>query len=140
MATLSFDGFSALELSLEQLAAIPPDVKSEMLNDAIDVIVDAQKAKAEEYGIADTGLMIESIKKGKPNLTEGGFSIACTPEGTRTRGRTKTRNAEIAYINEYGKAGMPARQFMRDANAEAEELAVETAEKKYHNWLDKIGL
>lgn len=140
MATLSFDGFSALELSLEQLAAIPPEVKAEMLNDAIDIIVDAQKAKAEAYGVADTGMMIDSIKKGKPKIGTDEISIACTPEGTRTRVNTTTRNAEIAYINEYGKANVAARPFMRDANAEAEGPAVEAAEKKYHNWLDKIGL
>ena len=140
MATLSFDGFSALKLSIEQLAAIPPDVKSEMLNDAIDIIVDAQKAKAEAYGVVDSHTMIDSIKKGKPKIGTDEISIACTPEGTRTRGGTKTRNAEIAYINEYGKEGVDARPFMRDANAEAEGPAVEAAENKYHNWLDKIGL
>lgn len=140
MATLSFDGLQALQLSVEQLAAIPPEVKAEMLNDAIDVIVDAQKAKAEAYGVVDSHTMIDSIKKGKPNVLANECSISCAPEGTRTRGGTKTRNAEIAYINEYGKEGVDARPFMRDANAEAEGPAVEAAEKKYHNWLDKIGL
>ena len=140
MAELSFSGFSKLELSFEQLAAIPPEVKSEMLNDAIDIIIDAQKAKAEEYGVADTGLMIDSIKKGKPEFQTDGFSIACTPKGTRTRGKTETRNAEIAYINEYGKTNIPAKPFMRDANAEAERASIEAAETKYWDWLDKIGL
>lgn len=140
MAGVEFIGFSALELSFEKLAAIPPEVKAEMLNDAIDVIVDAQRAKAEEYGVVDTGMMIDSIRKGKPKISANEASIACTPEGTRTRGGTKTRNAEIAYINEFGTANTPARPFMRDANAEAEGPAVEAAAAVYNKYLEEIGL
>lgn len=155
MATMQFDGLDKLALSMEQMAAIPADVKGEMLQRGAKVAVDAQRRKLESYvgqyavkpyrsGRARpairTGQLAQSIQAERPKITSTEASIQIAPKGSRTRGSTSTDNREIAYILEYGKRGVPARPFMRDANAECEAEVVEAAAGRYSEWLDEIGL
>ena len=140
MAKFEMDGLSTLSAAFEQLAALPDDVMFEMLEAGGDVVVKAQQAKADAFGLRDTGLMIESIRAGKPRRLRDGGEIALTPEGTRRRGKTVTRNAEIAYVNEYGKGGQPGTEFIKLANAESEGRARQAAGNIYNKWLDRIGL
>ncbi len=138
MGVIRTEGFDGLQLSLEQMAAMPDGVMAEMLTAGAEVIREAHQAKIEQMGAVDTGALAASIKAGRPNTRAG--TIEIRPTGTRRRGNTVTRNEEIGYITEYGKKGEPARPWMREANAEAEEKAVEAAAKPYENWLDRIGL
>lgn len=138
MGMISTEGFDKLQLSLEQLAAMPDAIVGEMLVAGGEVIKEAHQAKIEQMGAVDTGALAASIKVGRPNTRAG--TIEIRPSGTRKRGNTVTRNEEIGYITEYGKAGEPARPWMREANAESEDKAVEAAAKPFDNWLDKIGL
>ena len=155
MALIEVQGFDKLALSLEQMAAIPPDVKRGMLERSGKVIADAHRQKLENYigeyavkpyrngrgrAAVRTGALAASIKAGKVKVTGGECSIEIRPSGSRTRGQTTTRNEEIGYILEYGKQGVPARPWMRDANAECEEQAVQEAADDYYKWLDEIGL
>jgi len=153
MARIDIDGFDRVTIPLEKLAAMPERVKGEMLTAAGEVIARAHREKLElyvgEYAVKPTrsgrpraavrtGQLAASIKAGRPN-TKAGY-IEIRPGGSRTRGRTTTRNEEIGYILEYGKQGVPARQWMRDANAECEEKAADTAAASFGKWLDEIGL
>ena len=140
MATIEMDGLSALSVSLDKLAAMPDDVMGQMLTAGADVLAQAQQESADAHGLRDTGMMIESIKAGRPRRSPDGGDIAITPEGTRRRGNTETRNAEIAYINEYGKDGQPGTGFIREANDKKEADAVGASEKIYNTWLDRIEL
>ena len=114
-------------------------VISQMLDAMADVHVEAQKAKGLSYGVHRTGLALESIKKGKPKRTDDGGEISITFGGTRIRGHPKTktfskvRNAEVAFINEYGAParGIMPRPFIRDANEECADEAVEAAENVF---------
>ena len=134
------DGLSALATSLDQLAAIPDNVLDTMLREGAEVLVQAQRESAEAYGLRDTGMMIDSIKAGKARRNPDGGDIGIAPEGTRRRGNTTTRNAEIAYVNEYGKEGQPGTGFISKANFEHGPDAIEASDKVYQNWLDRIGL
>ena len=72
-----------------------------------------------------------------------GQEISVYPQGSRTRGRYKkstTRNAEIAFVNEYGKRGQKARPFIRDANAESESKMEKAAFRIYDNYLKSKNL
>ena len=140
MATVEMKGLSALCVSLDKLAAMPDDVMGQMLTEGAEVLVQAQQESAEAHGLRDTGMMIESIKAGRPKRSPDGGVIGITPEGVRRRGKTETRNAEIAYVNEYGKGGQPGTEFIREANDKKEADAVEASGKIYNNWLDRIGL
>ena len=138
MGMIIVEGFDKLSISLDKLAALPDSVVSEMLVAGGEVIKDAHQAKLEGMGISDTGQLAASIKLGRPNARAG--TIEIRPSGTRKRGNTTTRNEAIGYINEYGKKGVAARPWMREANAEAEDKAADAAAKPFENFLDKIGL
>ena len=138
MGMIRIEGFDQLQLSLWKLAGMPYSVIGEMLVAGGEVIKEAHQAKIEKMGAVDTGTLAASIKVGRPNTQAG--TIEIRPSGTRKRGNTVTRNEEIGYITEYGKAGEPARPWMREANAESEDKAVDAAAKPFEQYLDKIGL
>lgn len=132
MARLETNGLAEFSLSLEELAELPDSLMDEMLNAEADIIVSAQKEKGRAYGVYRTGVTLSSIKKGKPKITNDGKSIYVTPMGKNADGN---RNAEVAFINEFGKKGQAPRPFIRDANESKAEEAVEAASKVYDEWL-----
>lgn len=140
MATFAFKGLDSLMLSLEQVAAIPEDIQDEMLNAQADVVVPAQQSKARAYGVEDTGLMIRSIRKGEPKTKKGARVLYITPVGSRIRGKTKTENAAIAFVNEFGSRHQKARPFMRDANEACAEETTQAAFRVYDAWLKSKNL
>lgn len=140
MAEIGFVGLDDLILSMEEIAQIPDDVKDEMLNAQADVVTAAQKTKARAYGVQDTGLVISSIKKGKPKRKKGVRVIYITPSGTRRRGKQTVRNAEIAFINEYGDRKQRARPFIRDANEASAEATTQAGFEVYDKWLKSKNL
>ena len=140
MATFEVDGLSAFQISLDKMAETPKTVKEMMLEAGAEILARAQRESAETHGLRRTGMLIDSIIPGRPRLTADGGFIGIAPEGTRVRGRTVTRNAEIAYVNEYGKKGTAGTEFIKKANSAATADAVLAAAKIYHEWLVMIGL
>ena len=140
MASFAVTGLDTLALSIDQLANMPETVINDILNAQADIIVSAQKSKANEYGVVDTREMINSIKKGKVKKVRDSYEIKVVPQGSRKRGKTTTTNAEIAYINEYGKRGLSARPFIRDANAESEPKIEKAALEVYDSFLKSKNL
>lgn len=133
MADLRVTGLDDLMLSMQQIAELPEAVQNEMLFAAADVIVPAQRNKIRAYGIYDsksTKHVADSIKAGKVKLKKGQRVLYVSPTGSRRRGNTVTRNAEILFINEYGatRRGIKARPAVRDANEEAADAAVQAQE------------
>lgn len=139
MARLSVDGAAELQLSHEQLAALPDTMLDSMLDAEADVVERAQKAKGEAYGVHRTGVTLASIKRGKKRRTKDGRAVEVAPQGTNARGN---RNAEVAFLNEYGVPSkkIAPRPFIRDANEECADEAVAAAEKVYDDYLKKKGL
>lgn len=144
MAQFSFSGLDGLSLSLQEVAEIPDGVVDEMLNAQADVVVRAQKRKIRQYRIFDTGTTQRAIKKGKPKRgKDGGRVLYVTPAGTRTRGKEKTsetRNAEILFVNEFGKKGKKAKPAVRDANEESAQETTEAGAAVYDRWLQSKNL
>ena len=60
-----------------------------------------------------------------------------TFDGTRKRGNTITRNAEIAFVNEYGKRGQDARPFMKTALSQNEALISEPGVTIIGDWIEE---
>lgn len=127
MARLTYSGYDALILSMQEVANLPDEVLDEMLNAQADIVVDAQRKQAEAMGVVDTGLTLRSIKKGKVKVKKGVRSIFITPSGTRKRGKKRVRNAEIAFINEFGKKKQKARPFIRTANEMSAQATTQAA-------------
>lgn len=143
MAKVEFKGIDELMLSLQEVAALPDEVIDAMLDARADVVVTAQRESAKRmlvgpYAKGDTA---RSIKKGKPKLRDGHRVVYVTPTGSRKRGGAKAvRNAEIAYENEYGKKGVPARNFIRTANETCADAATAAEFEVYSRYLESKGL
>lgn len=140
MAEFRCDGLDALMLSMREIAEIPDAVVDEMLHAGADVVVRAQQRKIHQYRIFDTGTTQRSIKKGKVKLKKGQRVLYITPVGSRKRGNTVTRNAEVLFVNEYGKRGKQARPAIRDANEECAESTTAAQAKVYDEWLTSKNL
>lgn len=156
MAEFSFKGLDEVRLSLKEVAELPDEVVDEILNAGADALVPAQRREAEKLGKVggyrnpgqkrdySTGTTARSIKKGRVKLAKnGGRALYVAPTGSRTRGKKKpraTRNAEIAFVNEFGTRTIHARGFLAKAN-EASAAAVEKAEfDVYDKWLKSKNL
>jgi len=139
-------GLDDLMNSFGNLAELPDAVVDEMLNAQADEVVAAQKRTA---GSMLTGPYTRRIVQGavKKNSriqrTKDGKVLHITFEGTvygPGRPRKGNRAAEIAFINEFGKIGQPARPFIETANEESADGAVEKAAAIYDRHLQSIGL
>lgn len=131
MGTMSVSGLDDLIGDLDELARLPDSVTDQMLNAEADVIEAAQRSEASRMwkGPYYTGTTAASIKKGKIKRTGLDKSITVAPQGHNKRG---TRNAEVAFVNEFGKRGQPGRPALKTANERKEQEAVAAGEKVYH--------
>lgn len=132
--SLTFDGLDTLIEDMSDLANLPDDVIDEMLEAAIDVVLDAQYKKGIAYGVHRTGDTLKSLEKSKPReIPKGNGRCAFVYfDGKNPDGN---RNAEVAFINEFGKEGQPARPFIRDAVEECADKSIEAAAQVYDNFL-----
>lgn len=138
MAKLSVNGLDDLMLSLKEIAEIPDPVAEQMLNAEAQVVEEAQIAYGMQMGVFRTGETLRSIRRGKMKLgRDGARTVYVTPQGKNEKGE---RNSEVAFINEYGKQGQPARPFISTANAAAADRAVSAAEKVYDEFLKSKNL
>lgn len=143
MADFSVTGLDGLMLSLQQLAELPEEIQDEMLEAQADVVVAAQRRKIRAYGIYDGSSpkhVADSIKKGKVKLKKGQRVLYVTPTGSRRRGNTVTRNAEILFVNEYGKRGQKARPAVRDANEECADQTTQAGAEVFYRWQESQNL
>lgn len=138
MAEFDVSGLDALILSLQDVADLPETVQDAMLDAQADVVLQAQQSAAQ--AIADTGQTARSLRKSKPRTRKGVRSISITFAGSRKRGDTTTRNAEIAFVNEYGKKGVPSRNFIRKANEQSAAASTQAAASVYDQYLQSKGL
>lgn len=143
MARLMTVGLDELELSLQEIAEIPAEWQDRMLKAGAEVVRSAQRRKILEYGIYDphsTVHVAESLTIGKPKNDDGVRTLDITPTKSRVRGHKKTRNAEILFVNEYGKRGQRARPAIRDANAACAEEMVQAQLAVYNEFLESKNL
>lgn len=157
MANISFGGLDEVRLSMQEIAELPDEVIDEMLNAAADVTVAAQQREAAKLGKLgghrnanqrrdwSTGTTVLAIKKGKVKIDKktGSRVMYITPSGTRRRGSKKiytTRNAEIAFLNEYGTRTIAARGWMRKANESSAAEATAAQMAVYDRFLKSRNL
>ena len=138
MANFQISGLENVIKSFSDISSIPDDVKKDILKAMGNATSKAQAASAEAMGVKDTGAMIESLQVKSPKLTDDGGSVTITFKGTRTdeNHKTPTRNAEIAFINEFGKDGQQARPFIKTANTKNEAKIAEAGQTVFNRWID----
>lgn len=141
MARFDVEGLEELMEGLERLADIPDGTIEKMLRAQAKVVKAHQKRKLAGIRMKEpTGQTVEAIGVGDMKRDgEGRPCLHLYPQGKRRE--RDTRNAEVGYIIEYGapQRGIAPRQWMRTANAEAEEEAAKAAEEELRNWQDSTG-
>lgn len=150
MAHMTVEGLGPLIDDFESLASLPDDVIDGMLNAGADVIVEAQRAEIQQqwHGPYSMDISAKSITKDRKIRSSRTYYgslehyINVYPQGERKRGSKSIRNAEIAFINEYGAPGrgIAARPAIGTATAKKEQEAVEAGERVYHAYLDSKNL
>ena len=144
MARLAFDGLDSLMDDLDSLAHLPDRVVEDVLNAGADVLVPAQRAEISSRwrGRFSEGISAKSVKKSNVKKTKEGGAAHIYPQGTRKRGKKRIRNAEVAFINEYGapKRGIAPRPAIAAANAKAEQAAADAGERVFNAYLDSKNL
>ena len=139
MATLELDGFESLEDAFRRISEIPFDVTAEALDGMADVAAQKIRAQGEGMGVRDPESdvhILDRIKRNKAKQTPEGGTETVTFSGSRSRGKTRTRNAEIAFVNEYGKRGQAARPFIGLAMTQHEDEIRKPAEKILGDWIE----
>ena len=144
MGRLTVNGLDGLMDDLAALAALPDSVVEGILDAEADIIVAQQQHEvgSQWRGPYSEQLSAKSIKKGKVKKTKDGRYITISPQGTRKRGGQSTRNAEIAFINEYGAPGrhIAARPAIDTANKKKEGEAVDAGGRVYNAYLESRNL
>lgn len=142
MAQITLEGLDELASMFRDLGEIPWEVISEALDAMAAVAQQKVRASGESMGVRDPESQVhvlDKITRTKPKQTENGGRCDVTFRGTRTRGRTRTREAEIAFVNEYGKRGQPARPFIRQAAEQGADEIAAPGEKIIGDWFEKTA-
>lgn len=140
MATLELEGFDSLEDAFRRISEIPFAVTEEALDGMAAVAAEKIRAQGESMGVRDPDSdvhILDRIRTNKAKQTESGGYESITFSGSRTRGGTRTRNAEIAFVNEYGKRGQQARPFIGTAMTQNEDKILEPAQDVIGGWIEK---
>ena len=142
MADVVLHGFDGLQDAFRAISEIPFSVTSKALNGMAEVAAEKIRASGEAMGVRDPESdvhILDHIGHSKPRQTDDGGKAFITFTGSRTRGSTATRNAEIAYINEYGAPhrGIRARPFILAGMTKNESAIAAPAETVIGDWIEK---
>ena len=139
MALFSVSGIDELNAAFGRIADIPWSVSEEALNGMAAVAAVKVKEQGESMGVRDPESdvhILDTIKPVKAKKDDDGGHQDITFAGKRTRHGKQTRNAEIAFVNEFGKDGQPARQFIGTGMARNEEAIVDPGAKILGDWIE----
>lgn len=140
MPRLELTGMDDLLKAFENISQVPDSVVDRALTEMETIAADEIKSSGERYRIRDQESnvhILDNIKINKPKRTENGGYADVTFSGSRTRHGNNTRNAEIAFINEYGKRNQQARPFIGEAmNKKAKEI-VQAGADIVTEWMEK---
>ncbi len=141
MATLEFESaMDELQKAFKSIENVTDQVKIDALDSMAKVAKEKIRATGESMGVRDSESsvhILDNITTTKAKLSKTGGYEDITFKGTRTRGKTKTRNAEIAFVNEYGKRGQPARPFIGTAMSKNEKEIAEAGAEVLGDWIEK---
>lgn len=139
MASLEMYGFESLDDVFRRVGDVPWDVTEDALDAMAETAMPKIRSSGESMGVRDPESdvhILDKLKRNKAKQTDSGGYETITFSGSRTRHGTSTRNAEIAFINEYGKRGQPARPFMARAMEANENAILSAAEKIVGDWIE----
>ena len=141
MAEIILTGFDELQDAFKAIREIPFSVTRQALDGMADVAEIKIKASGESMGVRDPESsvhILDNISHSRPKQTDSGGKAFITFLGSRRRWNTTTRNAAIAYINEYGAPhrGISARPFISTGLARNENEITAPAEEIIGGWIE----
>lgn len=140
MATLTFTGSEELNDAFARIHHIPFAVTEQALDAMAGVAAGEIKSTGEYMGVRDENSdvhILDQISTKKAKQTDDGGVEKITFDGTRRRHGTSTRNAEIAFLNEYGKRGQDARPFIKTALLKNADQISEPGVKIIGDWIEE---
>lgn len=140
MPRLDLDGFNELIDSLDRISDIPESVLFKALNEMGEIAAAKVKDSGEAMGVRDPESnvhVLDNIKVNKPKKTSMGAYVDVTFKGNRTRNGKQTRNAAIAFINEYGKRSQQARPFVDEAINKGADAIAGAGGEVILDWMEK---
>ena len=142
MASYRYTGIDELCTALDKLSNVPDTLFKDMLSSMGGIL---KRHIAESAQKAISGVrFISALTLKKPKMDKnGGWSIAVTFDGVRHDATHKkgTREAEIAFINEYGleSHNNVAAGYLADAIEKSNTEAVSAAQAILDNWVKENG-
>ena len=139
MAQFEITGLDELVKSFNSVGTISESAKRSALEAMGDVAAKKIRQTGLEMNVFDNesdAHVLDSIKIAKPKLTKSGGTLDINFSGTRTRDGIRTRNAEIAFVNEYGKTNQAARPFIGRAMTENADQINAAGAEKIGNWIE----
>lgn len=140
MASFEFSGFDELDAALARIGQPPDAVKEKALTAMAQAAAGKIKSQGEAMGVRDPESdehILDTITVNKPKLNAEGGVCTITFKGTRSRGRKRVRNAEIAFVNEYGSRKQRARPFIGQAMTQNEKAIVDPGAEILGAWIEK---
>lgn len=117
MARFKVTGLEEIIKDMDRLGQQVGPVADEMLQAGAAVVQWEWQKAISNAGLIDTGDMFASVRPTKPKETGGVKSLTVYPQGKDSTG---TRNAEKAFIGNYGREQQPATHFADKAEENAE--------------------
>lgn len=137
MARFDTSGLDDIIRDMERMGEDSGPVAEEMCMAAVEEIRDAWRASARSHGLVDTGAMIDSIGFGPAPVRAGAIMYNDVyPQGKDAKG---TRNAEKAFILNYGKSNYPATYWVDEADEKAAEPVQARIEAIWDRFLNGGG-
>ena len=140
MAVVKVEGFEDLDAMFRKLGDVPFDVTARALDAMAEEGERAVRSTGAAMGVRDEESdthILDHVTHSRPRQTDDGGKTAVTFSGSRTRGNTKTRNAEIAFVNEYGKKNQAARPFIRQAAEQYADQIAAPGEQVLGDWQEQ---
>ena len=134
MANMDTSGLDELIRDMQRMGEDASEVAQAMVREAASVIRDAWKESAEKHGLIDTGAMIESIGYPGPVARIGDALYRDVyPLGKDRKG---TRNAEKAFVLNYGTSRILPTYWVDEAEDAAAPRVQERLEKIWNDYLE----
>lgn len=122
MAQFRVEGIETVIKAMHRMGNATGPVADEMLSAAAEIVVGAWQASIQSHGHIDTGAMFRSVKP-TPAKTQGDTRVLSVyPQGSDKRG---IRNAEKAFIANFGRTHQRGTGFVQEAEKNAEGPAQE---------------
>ena len=138
MADFVTSGFSEIEKQISELGDAVSDVADQMLLEGAAEMVNAWKDSAQRFGHVETGDMINSISYPRQPKTSGGVkTIDISPQGKDRKG---VRNAEKAFLLNYGTSSIPATHWVDNAEERGGPAAQAKMEEVFNRKMAEKGL